>query len=154
MHGTQYTSYDSQQRLRLLDGLLQTNHLKILILDETGMGKSTSISALVDYLEFETFDEVIEAQRLNYVIPCSFATQTMDRSDPERPSSKVGHVGASYEVRAASSDCTSFGKRGESCPACYVHHIQLHSSTVAYAPSSLPSHPQSAQSIAAPPSPR
>ena len=85
MHGPQYTPYDSQQLLRLLNDLVQTNYLNILILGETGVGKSTFINAMVNYLEFETLDEAIRAEKLNYVIPCSFATQIMDRTNPNRP---------------------------------------------------------------------
>jgi GTPase SAR1 family protein len=85
MHGPQYTPYDSQQLLRLLNDLVQTNYLNILILGETGVGKSTFINAMVNYLEFESLDEAIDAEKLNYVIPCSFATQIMDRTNPNRP---------------------------------------------------------------------
>lgn len=85
LHGTHFTSYDSHQLKRSLDGLAQTNYLNILILGETGVGKSTFINAMVNYLEFETLDEAIEADKLNWVIPCSFATQIMDRTKPNRP---------------------------------------------------------------------
>lgn len=85
LHGPQYMPYDLAQLLRLLQGLLQSNYLNILILGETGVGKSTFINALVNYLEFETLDDAIGAEKLNYVIPCSFSTQIMDRTDPNRP---------------------------------------------------------------------
>lgn len=84
-HGPHYAPCDPDHLLRQLKDLNQTNYLNILILGETGVGKSTFINAMVNYLEFETLDEAIDADKLNYVIPCSFSTQVMDRSNPNRP---------------------------------------------------------------------
>ncbi|KAL8673300.1 MAG: hypothetical protein Q9168_002262 [Polycauliona sp. 1 TL-2023] len=85
LHGRQFVPYNPAHLLRVLKGLSQSNYQNILILGETGVGKSTFINALVNYLEFETLDDAMGADRLNYVIPCAFSTQIMDRSDPNRP---------------------------------------------------------------------
>lgn len=85
LHGRQFVPYNPAQLLRMLKGLNQSNYQNILILGETGVGKSTFINALVNYLEFETLDDAMGAERLNYVIPCAFSTQIMDRTDPNRP---------------------------------------------------------------------
>ncbi|KAL1892594.1 hypothetical protein Sste5346_006879 [Sporothrix stenoceras] len=78
-----YVSYNNQaQLLSTLKSLDQTDYVNILILGETGVGKSTFINALVNYLSFETLDEAKSAEELSWVIPCAFSIQTMDRSRP------------------------------------------------------------------------
>ncbi|EPE05478.1 aaa atpase domain containing protein [Ophiostoma piceae UAMH 11346] len=70
------------QLLSTLKSLDQTDYVNILILGETGVGKSTFINSLVNYLAYETLDEAKHADELSWVIPCSFSIQTMDRSRP------------------------------------------------------------------------
>ncbi|EFX02788.1 aaa ATPase domain containing protein [Grosmannia clavigera kw1407] len=74
-----------QNRAKLLSSLKnleQSDYINILILGETGVGKSTFINSLVNYLTFETLEEAKRAEELNWVIPSSFSIQTMDRSQP------------------------------------------------------------------------
>jgi len=70
------------QLLSILKSLDQTDYVNILILGETGVGKSTFINSFVNYLSFDTLEEAKRAEQLNWVIPCSFSIQTMDRSRP------------------------------------------------------------------------
>jgi predicted GTPase len=83
-HNSKYNRHDSATMPKLLSNLKSSNNLNILILGETGVGKSTFINALVNYLEFETLDEALSADKLHWVIPCSFSTQIMDRTNPNQ----------------------------------------------------------------------
>jgi len=78
-HGPEHARYDQRLLLSLLESLDQSNYQNILILGETGVGKSTFINAFLNYLTFETLEEAKQHEELNWVIPCSFSTQTMDR---------------------------------------------------------------------------
>jgi 50S ribosome-binding GTPase len=82
-HGQQFEIYEQRLLLQLLNSLNQSDYVNVLILGETGVGKSTFINAFVNYLHFETLDESMAAAELHYVIPCSFSTQTMNRSGPD-----------------------------------------------------------------------
>ncbi|KAI0910960.1 hypothetical protein F4823DRAFT_340271 [Ustulina deusta] len=82
-HGPGFEQCDQQELLSLLKGLAQSDHVNILILGETGVGKSTFINAFVNYLTFESLDDAKAADQLHSVIPCSFSTQIMNRDSPD-----------------------------------------------------------------------
>lgn len=78
-----YVAYKNEaQLLSTLKSLEQSDYVNILILGETGVGKSTFINSLVNYLSFATLEEAKWAEKLAWVVPCAFSIQTMDRSQP------------------------------------------------------------------------
>jgi GTPase SAR1 family protein len=74
-HGVDYQKYDDRKLLQFLENLEPFDELNLLILGQTGVGKSTWINAFVNYLTFPTLDEAIKAEKLESVIPCSFSIQ-------------------------------------------------------------------------------
>ena len=55
-----------------------TREVNILILGETGVGKSTFINAFANYLKFKTLEDALKAQKLHAVVPSSFTVNTYD----------------------------------------------------------------------------
>lgn len=81
-HGTAFERYEAKRLLSLLNSLEPFEEINILILGETGVGKSTFINAFVNYLSHSSLEEAINADSMEHLIPCAFATQTIDRNDP------------------------------------------------------------------------
>ena len=81
-HGVGWPKYDEETLLSLLQALKPLDALNILILGETGVGKSTFINAFTNYLTHDTLDDAMKAKELNCIIPFSFDTQVVDKTDP------------------------------------------------------------------------
>lgn len=107
-HGPGFVKYDNDELLGLLKSLEQDNYINILILGETGVGKSTFINAFVNYLSFETLDDAKAEEELNWVIPCSFSTQKMDRSNPNSKIEQINiQVGSRKDERDGSKGASA-----------------------------------------------
>ncbi|KAI8670436.1 G domain-containing protein [Fusarium keratoplasticum] len=81
-HGTGFVGFSSKHLLRHLGKLQQYRCLNILLLGETGVGKSTFINAFVNYLMFNTLDDAIQEEKLRWLIPFKFSYP--DMSGPNR----------------------------------------------------------------------
>ncbi|KAI0100019.1 hypothetical protein F4776DRAFT_524361 [Hypoxylon sp. NC0597] len=122
-HGNDAAYYDPNVLLALLKSLDQSDYLNVLILGETGVGKSTFVNAFINYVSFETLDDALKAD-LNYVVPCSFSAQIMDKSNPD------GEI-EEFRVQVGSRDDEKDGSKGESATQkTSVHAIQIGSKTI------------------------
>jgi GTPase SAR1 family protein len=83
-HGHGFSSYKESRLLSLLDKLKPFKECNILILGRTGVGKSTWINSLANYLTYPTLDSALKADSLSYIIRFAFTTySTNDEGEYE-----------------------------------------------------------------------
>ncbi|KAF5625550.1 hypothetical protein F25303_11282 [Fusarium sp. NRRL 25303] len=83
-HGRGFDRYHSDELYRLLTRSKRPDCRNILVLGQTGVGKSTFINSFVNFLTFESFDEAKSARKLEYKVPCSFSFSHWNSSDPDQ----------------------------------------------------------------------
>ncbi|KXX78463.1 Stonustoxin subunit alpha [Madurella mycetomatis] len=92
---------------------LTMQEINVLILGETGVGKSTFINAFVNYLTYDSLKEAIKAGKPQYVVPYSFSLPYPDGNGGFHP----------LDIQVGSSPDEKHGKTA-------VHRIPLNDTTV------------------------
>ncbi|KAI1056015.1 hypothetical protein LB506_009186 [Fusarium annulatum] len=106
-HGHGFDRYHSDELYRLLTRSKRPDCRNILVLGQTGVGKSTFINSFVNFLTFESFDETKSARKLEYKVPCSFSVCHWNSSDPDQELEN-------RTIRVGSGDDEHDGTNGDS----------------------------------------
>ncbi|KAL2755447.1 hypothetical protein ACRALDRAFT_1082323 [Sodiomyces alcalophilus JCM 7366] len=119
-HGRNFLKYPPSMLNKHLSNLQEYKELNILILGETGVGKSTFINAFINYLLFDSLDEAMDDDELSYLVPCSFSMQYVDKDDID-----AGFVQKDVKV-GDSDDNEKDGTHGQSATqGTKVHRIAI-----------------------------
>ncbi|KAL3089934.1 hypothetical protein niasHS_006386 [Heterodera schachtii] len=104
-HGTEFKHFCSKLSLeKELDRLNNKGMLTLLLLGETGVGKSTLINALIAYLKHATLKEALEAEEIDWVIPARFCTGRYDsKGNRHRIEVRLGEESTEERLEAGES---------------------------------------------------
>ncbi|KAK8116496.1 uncharacterized protein PG998_004777 [Apiospora kogelbergensis] len=83
VHGKKFVHWDSKELESNLVSLSSYKDMNILVLGESGVGKSTFINTFYNYMMFESLDDAMDHEKLEYAIPSSFTIQHFDENRPE-----------------------------------------------------------------------
>ncbi|KAK7934601.1 hypothetical protein PG985_000096 [Apiospora marii] len=82
-HGKKFVKWNTPELEAKLSSLNSPKEMNILVLGESGVGKSTFINAFYNHMMFDSLDEAMKHEKLDYAIPCSFTIQYVDESQPD-----------------------------------------------------------------------
>ncbi|KAL3123990.1 hypothetical protein niasHT_003697 [Heterodera trifolii] len=104
-HGTEFKQFGSKASLdKELDRLNNKGMLNILLLGETGIGKSMLINALIAYLKHGILQEALEAKEIDWVIPSRFCTGHYDsKGNRQRIEVQLGEESKDERLEAGES---------------------------------------------------
>jgi predicted GTPase len=110
-HGVRYSPYDQKILASHLSKLEDVQEVNLLILGETGVGKSTFINALLNYLNFETLRAAMEGE-FHCAIKASFDFYLQDPDEDDwtcnhitvKPNVAIGPTPDGDELDGANGD--------------------------------------------------
>ena len=114
-HGLLFIKYNNAILTQILNSLRMVKETNILILGETGVGKSTWINAIANYLDFSALDDARMAEDMKVLIPSQF--------------SYTSETGSMHEISVGSKSTNEILKAGQSAtqgPKAYKFFIGNH----------------------------
>ncbi|KAM0514854.1 hypothetical protein ACHAPE_006530 [Trichoderma viride] len=89
-HGASYFTYEDHEIILEAYEYQDFAQYNILLLGESGVGKSTFINALMNYMQFETLDEALQTPDLQWAIPSAFKYTETNKKKFETVTVTVG----------------------------------------------------------------
>uniref|UniRef100_A0A914IE53 G domain-containing protein n=1 Tax=Globodera rostochiensis TaxID=31243 RepID=A0A914IE53_GLORO len=103
-HGNEFEHFAPNALAVELKRMNDKGILNILLLGETGVGKSTLINAVVNYLKHASFKEAIQADKIEWVIPTKFSiVEYADHEFSVKRDVQLGEESAEEQLKTGKS---------------------------------------------------